>query len=97
MTNVQVYSCRYLTSLSTVGVVRTTVQVYVGRVSVERKFRRSELMDELGHEMSLLLGYQESSVVGPVCDKYHQRFQQFGADHLFIRKYPSITIPTTSI
>ena len=56
MTNVQVYSCRYLASLSTVGVVRTTFQDFVGRASFERKYQRSEQMDELGRELSLVLG-----------------------------------------
>ena len=63
MTNVHVYSCRYLEILSAVGVVQTTVQVFVGRASFERKCRRSERIDELGHVLSLVLGYWESLVV----------------------------------
>ena len=82
MTTVQVYSCSYLASLSAVGVVQTTVQVSVGRALVERKFRRSEQMDDLGHELSLVLGYRESLVPGPVCDRDRQGFQQLFASDL---------------
>ena len=58
-----------------VGVVRTTVQVFVGRALFERTCRRSERMDELGHGLSLVLSYRESPIVGPVYDKDCQRFQ----------------------
>ena len=75
MTTVHVYLCSYLVSLSAVGVVRTTVQVFVGRASFERKCQRFERMDELGHVLSLVLGYWESSVVGPICDMDCQGFQ----------------------
>ena len=80
MTTVHVYLCSYLVSLYAVGVVRTTVQVFVGRASFERKCRRFERMDKLGHVLSLVLGYQESSIVGPVCDRDCQRFQHTLAD-----------------
>ena len=63
-----IYSFRYLVRLFAVGVVRTTVKVFVGRASFERECQRFERMDELGHVLSLVLGYQESLVVGPVCD-----------------------------
>ena len=33
-------------------------------------------MDELGHVLSLVISYRESSVVGPVYDRYLQVFQQ---------------------
>ena len=75
MTTVHVYLCSYLVILSAVGVVQTTVQVFVGRASFERKCQRFERMDELGHVLSLVLGYWESSVVGPVCDRDCQGFQ----------------------
>ena len=74
MATVQVYLCSYLASLSAVGVVQTTVQVFVGRASVERKCQRSERMDELGHELNLVIGYRESLVVGPVYDRDRQGF-----------------------
>ena len=76
MTTVPVYSCSYLVSLSAVGFVRTTVQVFVGRASFERMFRRSERMDELVHMLSLVLGYWESLVVGPVYNRDCQGFKQ---------------------
>ena len=75
MTTVYIYSCICLVSLSAVGVVQTTVQVFVGRASFERKCQRFERMDELGHVLSLVLSYQESLVVGPVCDRDCQGFQ----------------------
>ena len=77
MTTVYVYSCSCLVSLSAVGVVQTTVQVFVGRASFERKCRRSEQMDELGHVLSIVISYWESSVEGFVCDRYRQGFQHF--------------------
>ena len=58
MTTMQVYSCSYLASLSAVGVLRTTVQVFVVRALFERKCQRSEWMDDLGHELGLVLGYR---------------------------------------
>ena len=75
MTTVHVYLCSYLVSLYAVGVVRTTVQGFVDRDSFERKCRRFERMDKLGHVLSLVLGYRESSVVGPVCNRDRQGFQ----------------------
>ena len=81
MTTVQVYSCSYLAGLSAVGVLRMNVQVFIRRASFERKWRSSERMDELGHELSLVLGYRESSVVGPVCDRDRQWFQHTLAKH----------------
>ena len=33
-------------------------------------------MDELGHELSFVLGYRESSVVVPVCDRDRQGYQK---------------------
>ena len=35
-------------------------------------------MAELSHVLSLVLGYWESSVVGPVYDRDHQGFQKYG-------------------
>ena len=61
----------------TVGVVQTADQVFVGRASFEQTFRRSVCMDEMGHVLSLVLGYWESSVVVPVYNRYRQRFQHF--------------------
>ena len=75
MTTVYVYYCSCLLSLYAVGVVQTTVQVFVGRASFERKCQRFERMDELGHVLSLVLVYWESSVVGPICDMDCQGFQ----------------------
>ena len=80
MTTVYVYFCICLLSLYALGVVRTTVQVFVGRASFERKCQMSEHMDELGHILSLVISYQGSSVVVPVCDMDRQGFQQlFGS------------------
>ena len=76
MTTVYIYSCSCLVSLSAVGVVRTTVQVFVGRALFERKCRRSERIDELGHVLSLVLGYWDSLVVGHVCNRDCQGVQQ---------------------
>ena len=81
MTTVNVSLCNYLVRLSAVGVVRTTVQIFVGRASFERNCQRYERMDELGHMLSLVLGYQESLVVGPVCNRDHQGFQHTLDDH----------------
>ena len=81
MTTVYVYSCSCLVSLYAVGVVRTTVQVFVGRASFEWKCQMSERMDDLDHVLSLVLGYQESLVVGPVCDRYCQGFQHTLSRH----------------
>ena len=63
-----------------------TVQVFVGRASFERTFRRSERIDVMGHVLSLVLGYRESSVVGPVCDRDRQGFQQMLFS--FVRLFP---------
>ena len=76
MTTVSVYPCIYLLSLYAVGVVRITVQVFVGRALFEQTFRRSVRMDDLGHVLSLVLRYRESLVVGPVYDRDCQGFQQ---------------------
>ena len=76
MTTVHVYSCSYLVSLSVFGVVQTTVRVFVGRASFEQKCGRSERVDDLGHVLSLVLGYRVSALVGPVCDRDCQVFQQ---------------------
>ena len=81
MTTVYVYLCSCLLSLYAVGVVRTTVQVFIGRDLFERTCRRSVRMDDLVHVLSLVLGYWESSVVGPVCDMDCQGFQHTLAEH----------------
>ena len=52
------------------------VQVLVGRASFERTGQRFLRMDELGPVLSLVLGYQESSLVGPVYDRNLKGFQQ---------------------
>ena len=38
-------------------------------------------MDDMSPVLSLVLGYWESSVVGPVYDRYHQGFQHTLAEH----------------
>ena len=38
-------------------------------------------MDDLGPVLGLVLGYCESSVVGPVYDRDHQVFQHTLAEH----------------
>ena len=81
MTTVYVYLCCCLLILYAIVVVGTTVQVFVGRASFERTCRRSERMDELGHVLSLVLGYREHLVVGPVCDRYCQGFKHTLAEH----------------
>ena len=58
-----------------------TVQVFVGRASFERTCQMSVPMDELGPVLSLVLGYWESSVVGPICDMDCQGFQHTLAEH----------------
>ena len=75
MTTVYIYLCSCLLSLYDVGIERTTVQVFVGIASFEWTFRRSERIDDLGHVLSLVLGYRESLVVGLICDRYRQGFQ----------------------
>ena len=77
MTNMYVYLCSCLLRLYAVGVVRTAVQVFVGRASFECTGRRFLRMDELGPVLSLVLGYWESLVVGPVYDRYCQGFKKF--------------------
>ena len=81
MTTVQVYFCSYLAIMSSVAVLQTTVQVSVGRSSVEEKCERSERMDDLGHKLSLVIAYRESLVVRPVCDMDIQGFQHTIAEH----------------
>ena len=76
MNTVYVYSCSCLLSLYVVGVVSTTVQVFVGRASFEQTCRRCVRMDEMGHVLSLVLRYQESLVVGPVYGRHCQGFQK---------------------
>ena len=86
MTTVYVYSFSCLLSLYAVGFVRTTVQVFVGRYFFEWKCRRSERMDELGHVLSLMLGYWESSLVGPVYDSDCQVFHQLNRKCMWERQ-----------
>ena len=81
MTTVYVYSCSCLISMYFVGVVRTTVQFFVGRASFERTCQRSVRIDDLGPVFSLVLGYQESSVVGPVYNRDRKGFQHTLAKH----------------
>ena len=81
MTTVYVYSCSCLLSLYAVGVVQTTVQVFLAELFFERTFRRSLRMDELGHVLSLVLGYRESLAVGPVYDRDLPGFQHTLAEH----------------
>ena len=76
MTTMYVYSWSCLLRLYAVGVVQTAVQVFVGRALFERTGRRSVRMDVMGPVLSLVLGYQESLVVGPVYDRDCQGFQQ---------------------
>ena len=76
MTAVYVYSCSCLLRLYAVGVVQTSVQVFVGRALFEQTYRRCVRMDDLGHVLSLVLRYRESLVVGPVYDRDCQGFQQ---------------------
>ena len=75
MTTMFVYLCSYLLRLYAVEVVPTDVQVFDGRASFERKVRRFVRMDELCLVLSLVLGYWEYWVVGPVYDRYRQGFQ----------------------
>ena len=74
MTTVYVYLCSCLLRLYAVGVVRTSFQVFVGRALFERTGRRYVRIDDLGPVLSLVLGYQEYLVVGPVYNRYHQGF-----------------------
>ena len=60
--------------------------VLVGRALFERTYRRFVRMDELSPVLSLVLGYWESLVVGPVYNSDHQGFQHF----LFLRHYIQI-------
>ena len=57
MTTMYVYLCSCLLRLYAVGVVQTAVQVFFGRALFERMCQRSVRMDELGHVLSLVLGY----------------------------------------
>ena len=64
-----------------VGVLQTAVQVFVVRASFEHTGRRFVHMDEVDPVLSLVLGHWESSVVGPVYDRYRQGFQHTLAEH----------------
>ena len=93
MTTVYVYYCSCLLSLYAVGVVQTTVQVFVGRASFEQTRQRTVRMDDLGHVFSIVIGYRESLVVGPVCDRYRQGFQHsylFLIFYVWVKKTPFV-------
>ena len=101
MTTVYVYLCSCLLRLYAVGFVQTAVQVFVGQASFERTYQRSICMDDLGHVLSLVLGYRESSVVGTVYDRYLQRFlqcpikQKYGHYHTNTQSIPFIEFSKT--
>ena len=63
-----------------------TVRVFVGRALFEQNCQRSERMDELGHVLSLMLGYWESSLVGPVYDSDCQVFHQLNRKCMWERQ-----------
>ena len=76
-----VYSCSCVLRLYAVGVVQTAVQDFVGWASFERTSRIFVPMDEMGPVLSLVLGYWESLVVGPVYDRNRQGFQNTLPEH----------------
>ena len=79
ITTMYVYSCSCLLRLYAVGFVRTDVQVFVGRALFERTGRRFLRMDYMGPVLGLVLGYWESSVVGPVYNRDCQGFQHLAS------------------
>ena len=54
---------------------------FVGRALFERTYLRFVRIAELSPVLSLVLGYWESSVVGPVYNRDHHVFQHTLADH----------------